>query len=109
MMEFDVVAEGPWDLIVMSETIYYLGWLYPLFDLAWMATQLYESMPAGGRLLMANLSGGLEDYLNRPFMIRTYRDLMVNVGFERDFEEPYRWEKDTMRVEATITRFRRGT
>ena len=27
IMEYDPVAAGPWDLIVMSETIYYLGWL----------------------------------------------------------------------------------
>lgn len=107
-MEFDVVAEGPWDLIVMSETIYYLGWLYPLFDVAWMASQLHESMAAGGRLLMADLSGGLEEYLNRPWIIRTYRDLMVNVGFQREFEELYRGTKDSVELETTITRFVRG-
>lgn len=45
----------------MSETIYYLGWLYPLFDVAWMATQLYDSIAVGGRLLMADLSGGVTD------------------------------------------------
>ena len=28
IMEYDLQDEGPWDLIVMSETIYYLGWLY---------------------------------------------------------------------------------
>ena len=106
-MNFNVVAEGPWDLIVMSETIYYVGWLYPLFDLAWMATQLFESTAVGGRLLMADLSGGVDDYLNRPYMIRTYRDLMVNVGFERELEELFHGEKNTIRLEATITCFRR--
>ncbi len=107
-MEFDVIAKGPWDLIVMSETIYYLGWLYPLFDVAYMASRLHESMLPGGRLLMADLSGGLDDYLNRPWMIRTYRDLMVNVGFHREFEELYRGTKDSIELETTITRFVRG-
>lgn len=67
-MEFDVVAEGPWDLIVMSETVPYLGWRYPLFDVAWMATQLHEAMPEGARLLMADLSGGVRDHLQQPWV-----------------------------------------
>lgn len=33
---------------------------------------------------------------------------MVNVGFERELEELYRGEKDTVELEVTITRFRRG-
>src|SRR5436309_25653 len=28
VMDYEPKAEGPWDLIVMSETVYYLGWLY---------------------------------------------------------------------------------
>ncbi|MEO7685201.1 MAG: hypothetical protein ABIU86_14825 [Gemmatimonadaceae bacterium] len=58
--------------------------------------------------MMADLSGGVSDYLNRPWMIRTYRDLMVNVGFEQELEELYRGEKNTVELEATITCFRRG-
>jgi len=33
VVEFDFLAEGPFDLIVLSETIYCLGWLYSFFDL----------------------------------------------------------------------------
>ena len=40
-MDYDQQAEGPWDLVVMSETICYLGWLYSLFDVAWLACQLF--------------------------------------------------------------------
>ena len=29
VMELDPEAEGPWDLVVLAETAYYLGWLYP--------------------------------------------------------------------------------
>lgn len=28
IMDYEVQTEGPWDLVVMNETIYYLGWLY---------------------------------------------------------------------------------
>lgn len=107
-MEFDLVGEGPWDLVVLSETIPYLGWLYPLFNVGWMATQLHEAMAEGGRLMMADLSGGVRNHMQQPWMIRTYRDLMVNVGFQREFEELYHGHKEGMDLEVTITRFRRG-
>lgn len=32
IMDFDVADEGPWNLVVFSETIYCLGWLYPMKD-----------------------------------------------------------------------------
>ena len=28
IMQYNPRAEGPWDLVVMTETIYCLGWLY---------------------------------------------------------------------------------
>jgi len=87
IMEYDVRAEGPWDLVVMSETIYYLGWLYPFFDLGWLASELFASTRAGGRLLLANTEGGCEDALLLPWLIRTYRDLFLNVGYEVEAEE----------------------
>jgi len=34
IMDYNPRDEGPWDLVVMSETIYYLGWLHPFFDIA---------------------------------------------------------------------------
>ena len=63
------------------------GWLYSLFDVAWLACQLLNATRAGGRLLMANTCGGVEDYLLRPWIIRTYRDLFLNVGYHREVEE----------------------
>ena len=61
IMEFDLQREGPWNLVVMSETIYYLGWLYSFFDVAWLASQLCAATVHGGQLLMANTYGGLDD------------------------------------------------
>jgi ubiquinone/menaquinone biosynthesis C-methylase UbiE len=43
VMEVDVVEDGPFDPIVFTETICYLGWLYPFFDLAWLASELYRA------------------------------------------------------------------
>jgi SAM-dependent methyltransferase len=106
VMDYDPHADGPWDLVVMSETIYYLGWLYPFFDVGWLAFQLFEATREGGRLLMANTCGGVEeDYLLRPWLIRTYRDLFLNVGYALEAEEAFHGSKDGVPLEVLITLF----
>jgi len=79
-VQYEYVEHGPWNLITLVETIYSLGWLYPLFDIAWMAGQMAESLAPGGRLLLTNTYGSEKDYLLRPYLIDTYRDLFRNVG-----------------------------
>lgn len=105
VMDYDTHAEGPWDLVVMSETICYLGWLYPLFDVAWLASELFSATRGGGRLLMANTCGGVQDYLLRPWIIRTYRDLFLNVGFQLEAEEIFHGTKHGADIEVLISRF----
>jgi SAM-dependent methyltransferase len=105
IMDYDLNAEGPWDLVVMSETIYYLGWLYPLFDVAWLASELFGATCVGGRLLMANTCGGVEDYLLRPWIIRTYRDLFLNVGYDLESEEIFHGTKNGAEIEVLISLF----
>src|SRR5918995_6275548 len=109
IMEYDLRVEGPWDLVVMSETIYYLGWLYPFFDIAWLASELFASTSGTGRLLMANTFGGVEDYLLRPWVIRTYRDLFLNVGYRLEAEEIFRGSKDGANLEVLISFFGKVT
>ena len=103
IMDYDVGHSGPWDLIVMSETICYLGWLYSFFDVAWFASELFAATREGGRLLMANTCGGVEDYLLRPWIIRTYRDLLLNVGYALDAEEIFRGQKNGAEIEVLIS------
>ena len=105
VMDFDVTAEGSWDLVVMTETIYYLGWLYPFFDVAWLASQLYLATARGGRLLLSNTAGGCDDYLLLPPIIRTYRDLFVNVGFTVAGEPTFRGVKDGVALEVLTSLF----
>jgi|SRR5215212_1983222 len=105
IMDYNPHVEGPWDLVVMSETIYYLGWLYPFFDIAWFASELCASTADAGRLLMANTYGGVEDYLLRPWLIRTYRDLFLNVGYRLEAEEVFRGTKDDTDLEVLISLF----
>ncbi|MBW3539117.1 MAG: nodulation S family protein [Planctomycetes bacterium] len=107
VMGLDVCAEGPWDLVVLAETIYYLGWLYPFFDVAWLAGQLHESTAFGGRLLLANTQAVCEDLLILPWLIRTYRDLFVNVGFTIEAEEIYRDAKNDFPLEILSTLFQK--
>ena len=107
VMELDPVAEGPWDLIVMSETIYCLAWLYSTFELAYLARTLFESTHPGGRFLMANTYGKEKDHLLSPWLIDTYRDLIRNVGYELECEETLRSEKGTVEFDVLISLFTR--
>lgn len=105
IMDYDPKTEGPWDLIIMSETIYYLGWLYPFFDIAWLASELFTATRPGGQLLLANSYGGPEDYLLLPFLIRTYRDLLRNIGYQINCEETFAGSKNGVEIEVLITLF----
>jgi SAM-dependent methyltransferase len=105
IMDYDLEAEGPWDLVVMSETICYLGWLYSFFDVAWLAMQLFTATRDDGQLLMANTCGGVEDYLLRPWIIRTYHELFVNVGYRLTSEETFLGTKEGADIEVLISLF----
>jgi 2-polyprenyl-3-methyl-5-hydroxy-6-metoxy-1,4-benzoquinol methylase len=108
MMEYDARDEGPWDLVVMSDMIYFLGWLYSFFDVGWLAMELFAATRPGGQVLLPNAYGGPEDYLMRPFLIRTYRDLFVNVGYQIKFEEIFHGTKNGVGIEMLITLFEKG-
>ena len=95
--------ESPWDLIVMNETVYYIGWLYSFFDVAWLAHRLFAVTASDGRFLMANTFGDAAGYLLRPGVIRTYRDLCVNVGFLLEREEVFHGTKDDTQLEVLIS------
>jgi len=107
VMDYDPKAEGPWDLIVMSETIYYLGWLYSFFDVAWLASELFAATRTGGELLLANTQGDALEPLLRPSIIRTYHNLFVNVGYNIRAEEVLRGTKNGVGIEVLITLFGR--
>jgi len=107
-IELDPVDEGPFDLVVVSETIYYLGWLNPFYDVAWLAHRLAEALEPGGRLLLANTILGDEQGLETPWLIWTYRDLFRNVGLELEREERLAGEKGGAAMEALISLFRKG-
>lgn len=103
VMEYKPQTDGPWDLIVFSDTMCYLGWLYPFFDVAWLAVQMFEATGDSGRLLMANSMGEADDWLLRPWLTRTYRDLYVNVGFTIESEESYKAAKKGVDFEVLMT------
>jgi SAM-dependent methyltransferase len=109
-MDYDVRAEGPWDLVVMSETIYDYGWLYPLFDVGWLASELFTATRDGGRFLMANTYRAEEqqyeeEYVLSPWLIDTYRDLFLNVGYRREAEEVRRAGNEGVEYKTLITLF----
>jgi len=96
------LREGNWDLIVCAETLCYLGWLYPFFNVAWFARCLYEGTRPGGRLLLANTCGGVEDWLLKPWVIGSYHDLFRNVGFVPQQQTIFRGNKNGADIEALV-------
>lgn len=103
IMDYDPKAEGPWDLIVMSETIYYLGWLYSFFDVAWLASELFSAMHDKGQLLLANTLGDFGDPLLLPCIVRSYRDLFLNVGYRLAEEKLFCGRKNGVELEVLIS------
>ena len=103
IMEYKPQVDGPWDLVVFTETICYLGWLYPFFDVAWLAVQLFEATRSGGRLMLANSMDESEDWLLRPWIIRTYRDLFVNVGYTIESEKIHTAAKRGLEFQVLMT------
>ena len=103
IMDYKPQLEGPWDLVVFTETICYLGWLYPFFDVAWLAVQIFEATRTGGRLMLANSMDDSEDWLLRPWIIRTYRDLFLNVGYTIESEKVHKATKRGLEFEVLMT------
>ena len=96
------LREGQWDLIVCAETLCYLGWLYPFFNVAWFARCLYEGTRPGGRLLLANTCGGVDDWLLKPWVIASYHDLFKNVGFVPLQQTVFKGNKNGADIQALV-------
>lgn len=103
VMEWKEGLAGDWDLVVCAETMCFLGWLYPFFDVAYFAYCVHEGTRPGGRLLLANTCGGVEDWLLRPWVIRTYHDLFRNAGFVVLQDTVFRGNKNGADIEALVT------
>lgn len=102
------IREGQWDLVTCAETLCYLGWLYPFFDVAWFARSLYEGTKPGGRLLLANTCGGTSDWLLKPWVIRSYHDLFCNVGFVPLQQTVFHGNKNGADIQALVWLLERG-
>lgn len=105
VMEYDLHAEGPWDLIVISDITCYLGWLYSFFDVGWFVSQLFATTRNCGYCLFTNAMGDFGDMLLLPWLIRTYGDLFRNVGYDLAAEEIFRGTKHGVTIENLITLF----
>jgi SAM-dependent methyltransferase len=107
VMETDLRAEAPFDLVALTETVYYLGWLYSFFKVAWLARDLYEVTSPGGRLLLANTLGEIGDALVLPWIVRGYHDVFRNAGYETEREETFRGVKDGVALEVLVSLLRK--
>jgi SAM-dependent methyltransferase len=105
VMDYEWQAEDAWDLVIFNDAICYLGWLYPFFDVAWLAAQLFAATRDDGRLLMANTMHEGNDKLLLPYIIRTYRDLFLNVGYRLEAEEIFHGAKNGVDYDILISLF----
>jgi hypothetical protein len=105
IMEYDPHAEGPWDLVVLSDVMYYLGWLYSFFDVSWFASQLFTATRAGGVCLYANTMGSFGDMLVLPWIGRSYRDVLRNVGYTLNTEDIFHGTKNRVKIDVLIDLF----
>jgi len=104
-MDFDLAGEGPWDLVVLSDTMMYLGWLYTFSEVSRFAVQLFESVVVGGRCLFGNTILVDDTGLMTPWLIRTYHDLLRNVGFEPEREELFEGEQGDEQLQVLLSVF----
>jgi SAM-dependent methyltransferase len=103
VMETDLGRDGPFDLVVLTETVYYLGWLYSFFKVAWLARTLQAATAPGGRLLLANTLGDIGDALLLPSIVRAYHDVFVRAGYEVEREDTIRGTKDGVDLEVLVS------
>jgi SAM-dependent methyltransferase len=111
IMEYDLSDEGPWDLVVLSDTICYLGWLYSFFEIGWFASQIFAATSDGGHLLLANTLGvldNIDDILFQPWLIRSYQALFLNLGYRLEAEEIFRGTKHAASVDVLISVLAKG-
>ena len=109
IMEYDLQAEGPWDLVVISDTMCYLGWLYSFFDVSWLASQIFAATRVGGHCLFANTMGEFGDMLMLPWLTRTYQSLLRNVGYHLEVEEVFRGTKYGVTIEVLMSLFHKNS
>ena len=109
IMEYDLQAEGPWDLVVISDTMCYLGWLYSFFDVSWFASQVFAATRVGGHCLFANCMGEFGDMLMLPWLTRTYWSLLRNVGYHLEVEEIFRGTKYGVTIEVLMSLFSKNS
>lgn len=108
VMDLDPAEEGPWDLVVIAETIYYLGWLYPMFDVAWLLHALHEATNPGGHLLLSDTISDDNGIMSHR-LIDAYRDLAIRVGYEPEKADTLRGTKDGVDFVVRLDLFRKAT
>ena len=110
VLEWDPSLEGPWDLITLLDTIYCFTGTYSFVDVACLAAQLFTASAADGRLMIADPYGdrGLTGVDFRPWLIRTYRDLLRNVGYRAERDDFFRGVKNDVEITILISLFHKS-
>jgi 2-polyprenyl-3-methyl-5-hydroxy-6-metoxy-1,4-benzoquinol methylase len=105
VMTLDLQSRPKWDLITLGDTVSSICWSHPFVQVASLAAGLFTATAPGGCLLVADACGGVPGVEHRPWVVRTFRDLFVNVGFRLEREELFEDLKDGVRIQVLMSVF----
>ena len=105
VMRWEPLGQRKWDLITLADTIACIGSTYSVLEVACLAATLIGATAPGGRLLLADTYGGVPELPFRAWITRTYHDLFINIGYQRETEELFRGLKDGMEIPVLMSVF----
>jgi SAM-dependent methyltransferase len=108
VMELDLASGDRWDLVTLGDTISSIGWSHTFVQVACLAASLFTSTAPDGRVLVADVCGGVGGPEHRLWTIRTFRDLFLNVGFRIEREEVFEGVKEGVRIPILISLFHKA-
>ena len=107
IMDYNPRAEGPWDLVVMNETICYLGWLYSFLTSPGSPPSSLPRVARHGQMFNGQHLWWRRRLSAPPWVIRTYRDLFLNVGYQLRHPRKFSAERRmALNIEVIISTFR---
>lgn len=105
ILDYDVSACAPWDLVVFSEVLYYMGDRYTVTDIFYLLERLYESMAQGGTMLMCSIHSLPNNILTHPPLMEIYKHMIACAGFRLTHEELFYADDNGVECGAQIWLF----
>jgi SAM-dependent methyltransferase len=102
-VELDLAADGRWDLVTLGDTISSICWSRTFVEVACFAASLFIATAPDGRVLIADACGGIDGPEHRPWTVRTFTDLFLNVGYQLETAEVFENMKDDVEIRVSMS------